>query len=177
LDWYNSVFEVIDFRSFSNLWFWIGLAVLWSSVSHWILGIPYDSILRARRRKPDNALDDLHDLARVNVNRILYIREVSGAWIALFGSATLTALAISAFAYDVEFAQAGFLLLAPMALLAGLSHRTARKIYNKSMGGDMLIRQLLRHRIATQAIGVVSIFVTAMYGMYKNLSTGPFGGF
>ena len=49
LDWYDSVFEVIDLRSFSNLWYWIGLAVFWSSVSHWILGVPYDSIMRAKR--------------------------------------------------------------------------------------------------------------------------------
>lgn len=177
MDWYESVFEVIDLRSFSNLWYWIGLAVLWSSVSHWILGIPYDSILRARRGKPDTALDDLHDLARVNVNRILYISEVSGAWIALFGSAIMTALAISAFGYNIEFAQAVFLLVAPMSLLAGMSYRTARKIRDAAMGGDVLIRQLLRHRFATQLVGVLSIFVTAMYGMYKNLSVGPFGGF
>ena len=49
MDWYDTVFEVIDMRSFSNLWYWIGLAVLWSSVSHWVLGVPYDSILRAKR--------------------------------------------------------------------------------------------------------------------------------
>ena len=177
MDWYESVFEVIDLRSFSNLWYWIGLAVFWSSVSHWILGIPYDSILRARRGKPDTALDDLHDLARVNVNRILYIAEVSGAWIALFGSAFMTALAISAFGYDVEFAQAVFLLVAPMILLAGMTHRTAQRIRDKAMGGDVLIRQLLRHRFATQLVGVLSIFVAAMYGMYKNLAVGPFGGF
>ena len=50
-----------------------GLAVLWSSVSHWVLGVPYDSIMRARRGKPPEAMRDLHDLTRVNVNRILFI--------------------------------------------------------------------------------------------------------
>jgi hypothetical protein len=44
------VFEVIDMRSFSNLWYWIALAVLWSSTSHWVLGVPFDMIQRARRR-------------------------------------------------------------------------------------------------------------------------------
>ena len=28
MDWLSSVFELIDMRSFSNLWFWIALAVL-----------------------------------------------------------------------------------------------------------------------------------------------------
>ena len=174
MNWYDSVFEVIDLRSFSNLWYWIGLAVLWSSVSHWVLGIPYDGILRARRGTPENAMDDLHDLTRVNVNRILYIFDVSGTWIALFGSALVTALGIVAFYYDIEFAQAVFLLAVPMLLVGALSVRTARKIDVTQLQGEDLVRQLLRHRFVVQLIGVVSIFITAMYGMYVNLYTGPY---
>ena len=177
MDWYDSVFEVIDMRSFSNLWYWIALAVLWSSVSHWVLGVPFDAILRARRKKPESAVQDLHDLTRVNVNRILYIADVSGAWIALFGSAFLTALGLSAFVYNIEFAQAVFLMVMPMTLLGVLSVRTARKIRSLGLHGDELISRLTSHRFMTQLIGVVSIFVTAMYGMYKNLYVGPFGGF
>lgn len=164
-------------RSFSNLWYWIVLAVLWSSVSHWVLGVPYDSILRARKQMPETAMQDLEDLTRVNVNRILYISEVSGAWIGLFGSAFLTALGLTAFVYDVEFAQAVFLLALPMTILGAMSVRTARKIRTHGLDSDGLIRVLLRHRFATQFLGVISIFVTAMYGMFQNLYTGPFGGF
>ena len=32
-------------------------------------------------------MEDLQDHVRVNVNRILHITDVSGTWIALFGSA------------------------------------------------------------------------------------------
>lgn len=177
MDWYEAVFEVIDLRSFSNLWYWIALAVLWSSVSHWVLGVPHDAILRARRLKPPEAMDDLHDLTRVNVNRLLFIADVSGAWIALFGSALLTTLAISAFFYNIEFAQAVFLMVMPMVFLAAMSVQTARQIRSASLQGEDLIKRLMRHRFYTQLIGVVSIFVTSMYGMYKNLYVGPFGGF
>lgn len=177
VEWYESVFEVIDLRSFSNLWYWIGLAVLWSSVSHWVLGIPHDAILRARRGAPASALDDLHDLTRVNVNRILYIVDVSGAWLALFGSAAITALGITAFAYQLEFAQALFFMALPLMILSALSARAARKIRTQSLQGEDLIRHLIRHRFAIQLLGVVSIFVTAMFGMWINLYTGPFGGF
>ena len=164
-------------RSFSNLWYWIVLAVMWSSVSHWVLGVPYDSILRARRQAPPTAVADLEALVRVSNNRIFYIVEVSGTWIGLFGSAFLTALGLIAFYYDVEFAQAVFLLALPMAILGAMSVRTARKIDKVDAEGDDLIRILLRHRFATQFLGVISIFVTAMFGMYQNLYTGPFGGF
>ncbi len=177
MDWYDSVFEVIDLRSFSNLWYWIGLAVFWSSVSHWVLGVPYDSIMRAKRGKPESAMADLHDHVRVSVNRILFIADVSGTWIALFGSAFLTTLALTAFVYDIEFAQAVFLLLGPLAVLGLMTLRTARKIRRLGLAEDALIKCLLRHRFITQGIGVLAIFVTAMYGMWVNLYVGPFGGF
>lgn len=175
MNWYDSVFEVIDMRSFSNLWYWIGLAVLWSSVSHWVLGVPHDMILRARREKEGQAMDDLHDLVRVNVNRILFIAEVSGSWLLLFGSAVLTALALTGFVYDIEFSQALFLLVFPLTLLALMSAWTARKIRRDGDRGLKLIKRLMRHRFATQMIGVFAIFVTAMYGMYQNLYVGPLG--
>jgi len=177
VDWYESVFEVIDLRSFSNLWYWIGLAVLWSSVSHWVLGVPHDAILRARRGTPETAMRDLNDLARVNVNRILYIVDVSGAWLAMFGSAVITGIGITAFYYDVEFAQAVFFMVVPMTVLGALSVFTARRIRQRELMGEALIGMLMKHRFVTQLIGVVSIFVTAAYGMWVNLYTGPFGGF
>ena len=177
LDWYDSVFEVIDMRSFSNLWYWIALAVLWSTVSHWVMGVPHDMILRARREKEGQAMRDLHDLVRVNVNRIIYIADVSGSWLFLFGSAVLTSLAITAFVYDVEFSQAVFFMLLPLAILGLLTAWTARKIHRNGEQGAALVKRLIRHRLTIQLIGVASIFVTAMFGMYKNLYVGPFGGF
>ena len=80
MNWYTSIFELIDMRSFSNLWFWIALAVAWSSASHWILGVRYDMALRSRRVGGQSEID-LEDIARVNVNRLLYIGRVSGLWI------------------------------------------------------------------------------------------------
>ena len=71
MDWTKTLLDVIDARSFSNLWFWTVLAVVWSSASHWVLGVPYDVLLRARRQG-GQALIDLEDIVRVNVNRILY---------------------------------------------------------------------------------------------------------
>ncbi len=176
MSWYESVFEVIDMRSFSNLWYWIALAVLWSSVSHWVLGVPYDMILRARRAKEaeDEAVQDLHDLVRVNVNRILYIAEVSGVWLMLFGSAVLTALGVMSVVYAVEFAQAVLFLALPMSVLGALSVWTSRKIRATAPEGRDLIRRLMVHRFLTQLLGVISIFVTAMYGMYSNLYAVPF---
>ncbi|WP_372991241.1 component of SufBCD complex [Sulfitobacter sp.] len=175
MDWYQTIFEVIDMRSFSNLWFWIALAVIWSTASHWVLGVPYDMVLRARRHG-EQAQVDLEDMVRINVNRILYIAQVSGLWILGFSCFFLTMLLILAVFYSFQFAQAVLLLAAPLSIVTVLSLSTAQQIREESATGDLLYKRLTRHRIYTQIIGMVSIFITSMWGMYQNLYVGPFGG-
>jgi len=172
VNWTNTLFEIIDMRSFSNLWFWIALAVLWSSVSHWVLGVPFDMITRARKEGGE-ALRDLEDMVRINVNRLLYIGQVSGLILVGFLGFLLSSLVILGFIYQVEFAQAIFLLGFPLSIVGALSLRTARLIATQEPEGEALFKRLSRHRTATQFIGMLSIFVTAMFGMYKNLVVAP----
>ena len=75
LDWYKTIFEVIDMRSFSNLWFWIALAVLWSTVSHYVLGVPHDLVRRAHR-EGGQSLQDVETLAHIYVRRLLFIFHI-----------------------------------------------------------------------------------------------------
>ena len=174
MDLTDALFELIDMRSFSNLWFWIALAVMWSSASHYVLGVPYDLVLRARRTGGD-AVNDMEDLVRINLNRLLYIGRMSGLWLAGITCFVLTGLALLGFVYWVEFAQALFLLFAPMTIVGLLSLNTARLIQDEAASGEALYKRLFRHRIIVQLIGMVSIFVTAMWGMYTNLALGPLG--
>jgi len=174
LDLTDALFELIDMRSFSNLWFWIALAVMWSTASHWILGVPHDLILRARRDE-GSAAEDVEALVRINVARLLYIANMSGLWLAGLTCFLLTGLSLLGFVYWVEFAQALFLLMLPMTIVGLLSLNTARLIHDTAATGETLYKRLFRHRIFVQFIGMISIFVTAMWGMYTNLSLGPFG--
>ncbi|MCV6824383.1 MULTISPECIES: component of SufBCD complex [Halocynthiibacter] len=174
MDWYDMIFELIDMRSFSNFWYWIGLAVLWSSAAHRVMGVPFDSIQRAKRNG-GQAMIDLEDLTRININRILYISGVSGLWLLGFTSFLLTTLVIMGFVYHVEFAQAVFLMAFPMSILGLMSISTAKKIQENGMTGLVLCKQLMRHRLYTQFLGMVSIFVTAIWGMYQNLSISALG--
>jgi len=174
VEWYEIVREVIDLRSFSNLWYWIALAVVWSTTSHWVLGVPYDMVLRARRHG-GQAEHDLETLVRINTNRLLHIGRVSGLWLLGLASFSLTALGLLGFYYWVEFAQALFLLAFPLTIVGLLSLSTARLIDAGDSTGEPLFQRLRKHRIITQAIGMLSIFVTAMFGMYQNLSIGALG--
>lgn len=173
MDWYQTVFEVIDMRSFSNLWYWIGLAVLWSSASHWVLGVPNDLIARAKR-KGGPAQQDLIDLVRINCNRILYIQRTAGLWVLAFTCAVIAALCMLGFWYKVEFAQALFLFVFPLSIVGALSIWTANRIHNDETS-ELLYRRLGVHRFLTQLIGMISVFVTSMWGMFQNMTIGVLG--
>lgn len=175
MDWYDSIFELIDMRSFSNLWFWIMLAVMWSSTSHWVLGVPWDMVLRARKGEDAQSVEDFEAMVRINTNRITHISRESGLLLAGFVSFVLTVLLLLGFVYGNEFSQAVFLLGFPMTIVGLVSVATARTIRRDGLTGDALFRMMHRHRLVTQVVGMASVFVTAMWGMLQNMATGPLG--
>ena len=176
MDWYQTLFEVIDMRSFSNLWFWIALAVTWSTVSHWVLGVPFDMLQRARRQG-GQADTDFEAIVHINVNRLNYIRGISGVWLVVFASMANSALVLLGFWYDIEFAQAVFLLSFPLSIIALLSFGAAEKISKGEEAGEELKRRLIRHRFTTQVVGMIALVTTAFWGMWRNLQIGAFGWF
>ncbi|MCB6177122.1 component of SufBCD complex [Rhodobacter sp. Har01] len=169
LDWYETVFEVIDMRSFSNLWYWIALAVLWSTTSHWVLGVPYDMIQRARRHGGQMQAD-VEAMVGINIRRLLGIARTAAVPIFAVLSFLLSALAVLAFWFWVEFAQALFFLAAPMVPVGWLSLRAALRIEGGEDRGDALYQRLMVHRRLIQTVGMVSIFITSLFGMYQNLN-------
>lgn len=175
MDWYDTVFELIDMRSFSNLWFWIALAVTWSSASHWVLGVPWDMAIRARKSQSVQAMTDFEDMVRININRLLYVARESGLLMAGLVAFVMTVLLLLGFVYDNEFAQALFLLGFPLLLVGGLSVWAAQRIAAQDLTGVALIKRLQTHRLVIQVIGMVSIFVTAMWGMYQNMNANILG--
>ena len=176
MTWYDAIFELIDMRSFSNLWFWIVLAVMWSSTSHWVLGVPWDMVMRAKKGDDPQSETDLEDMVRISTNRILYISRESGLLLLGFACFVLTSLALLGFVYDNEFSQAVFLLGFPMSLVGLISVGTSNVIQRDHLQGKDLVRMMHRHRLLTQMVGMVSISVTAIWGMAQNFVTGPLGG-
>ena len=148
--------------------------MLWSSTSHWVIGVPWDLVTRARR-SGGQAAADVEVLARVNVNRLLHIARNAGIWLAGFVAFMLTSLALLGFWYKMELAQAVFCMAFPMTFVGLISLRTARLIEAGEGEGEALYRRMFRHRMVTQAIGMMAIFCTALWGMWQNLMVGPFG--
>jgi hypothetical protein len=167
LDFLDLVTQVIDLRSFSNLWYWIVLAILWSTLSHWVMGIPYDLVQRARNGD-EGSLQDLRALAEINSRRILKLADLSGTAMVAVSAFVVTSLVVLGWIYRVEFCQAILLLMLPLLLVTALSVRTARTM--RDTGFEDLPVRLRNHRLMVQGMGIVFIFLTAFWGMYVNVS-------
>ena len=109
-------------------------------------------------------------MVRINSNRLLSMIQKGAVLIVGIAFFWLTFIGVLGFYYDVEFAQAVFFLLAPVSVVVWQSLRTCRKIVAGENTGTALHRRLTIHRRVTQTIGMLSIFVTAMFGMWKNLN-------
>ncbi|MDG4648845.1 component of SufBCD complex [Roseibacterium sp. SDUM158017] len=172
MDFLDLVTEVIDLRSFSNLWYWIVLAMLWSTMSHWTIGVPYHIVARARRGD-ERARRDMQALAEINGERILTVTDQSAPVLVALATFLATGLAVTGWLYRVEFCQALFLLIFPAMLVGALTVLTARKL--RATGYADVAHRLRVHRVFVQMLGVLFIFVTAFWGMYTNVTVGPLG--
>lgn len=168
LDWTEAITRVIDLGTFASIWYWLVVIVAWSVASNWLIGIPFDMLIAARKYEA-GPLADLSAVVDVNVRRIVRFDDVLGVWLVGLCTFVLSGLATSGFLYGFEFAQGAFVLGAPLALVGLLNLRLARELGGTPLAGPDLVKRLYATRLWTQVIAAVALFVTAMYGMYFNL--------
>lgn len=161
-------------RSFSNLWFWIAIAVFWSTTSHFVVGVPHDLVRRAAR-EGGQALADVEALAHVYTRRILFISREGGLVLVGFMAFLTAGLLTLAVFYHVEFAQAVLCILLPMLAVTFITIRSCLRIEADALTGEALIGRLRRHRVTVQTVGMLSLFLTGLFGMYQNLTIGALG--
>ncbi len=170
----GTLFDLIDFRSFPSIWYWIVLVAVWSGASHRVLGVPQDVVAQARRQG-GQAAADLQVMLRVGIRRRGWLQARFGHWVLGLASFAMTVLVLLGFVYQVPFAQAVVLILAPLGLVFVLGQRLARRLGDLPDGAPELYSLLANHRATVQAIGGLSIFVTTMWGMWQNLTLGILG--
>ncbi len=175
LDLHLTISELIDARSFSSMWYWIVLAAFWSMLSHYIVGVPFDLVQRAQRRNDPETWRDLTAISRIQARRYLAFSGRTGLVATALGGFLITALFLLGFFYWIELCQALFFLVFPFCLLTLLSQRTAQEILDKQPEGPDLVAGLKRHRLCTQLVGIVSIFITAFWGIWQTMSVGVLG--
>jgi len=156
-------------RSFANLWYWIGLAALWSSVSYRLLGVPYDMLRRARRHG-GQLQTDVEAIAAIQARRLLTTSRTAAVPMFFTLGLVVSMMATLAFVYRIEFAQALFFMFAPMIAVGWLTLRTALRVEQGEGEGPALFRRLMIHRRLVQLMGFCAIFTAAMFGMWRNLN-------
>ncbi|MCC5993245.1 MAG: component of SufBCD complex [Rhodobacteraceae bacterium] len=166
---FENILTLIDLRSFSSIWFWIMVALFWSTVSHSVLGASYDLIVQARK-SAGQAQADLETLVEITVRRKLALARRVGHWVTAFVAAVLTLIFVLAFFYGLELAQAVFLLALPLTITRLMVLRLAFRVERENLRGLYLVHVLSRHRLWIQVLGVVMIFVTAVWGMLYVMS-------
>ncbi len=127
-------------------------------------------MIHRARRQGGVAEEDLEQLVAINVRRLMTITDIAGLWIIGFLTFALSGLAMAGFYYGFELAQGLFCLGLPLSVAGIMSFRLSRRLAVKQPHGQELSGALLRSRFWTQMLAMISIFLTAMYGMYHNLS-------
>lgn len=166
-----TIYQLIDMRSFTTLWYWIALMAFWYASSTRVLGVPYDMVQTARRHGGE-AEAEMTLMARIGIARQLHMGRTAGHWIVAFAMLVLTMLFMLGFFYRLELAQAVFLIALPMALVALIRFLAARSMARRDLEGPALARSLARLRMGVQVLGMVFIFITALWGMWHTLTTG-----
>ncbi len=160
----STLLSLLDSRSFTSLWYWLGFAAMWSLASRNVLGIPSDVVMRARRDEAGRAVL-LQWLAVV----LPHWRIGPGMAMALtgLGCFVLVVLAGLGFAYGLEAAQALFLMVAPLLAVLVLRVRLAQGLmrvlasHPPQEAARLAARGLVRHGWLTYGMALVSIAVTS----------------
>lgn len=168
-----SVIDLIDFRAFSSIWYWLLLGLVWTRVIHSPFGVPFDMLRRADRNDV-MAVGDVEALSAIEIRHRDEITTALGPWAIALWAFALTLLAVLGLRYGIEPAQALLLLAVPLALVRWLVTRAQRRIVSGGLTGAELRMVLRRLRAVVQAVGMVSVFVTALWGMFQLLAAQSF---
>jgi hypothetical protein len=160
---------LIDFRTFSNIWYWLAVMVIWAVATHWVIGVPSDMVVRARRQG-GQAAQDLDILVAINLRRLLTLSGTPAVILVGIGAFVVTAAAMLGFVYGLELAQGLFCLAFPLVFVAVLTWRSCQRLALDQQTGPALIRALVRLRFWIQLIAITALFCTALLGIYVMLS-------
>lgn len=181
---FDGFFQLLQSRSFTSIWFWLMLALLWTLAGRNVVGVP-DTVVRAVRRQshPRAALTLLDWLSLTLPERLAN----PGEWAVMvaIGAFMLSSLAVLGFAFGFEMAQALALLLIPLGVVALLRQRLVRQlsdILRRAAGGGPAeaaaaeaARKIVIHRYLCFTLSVFAVVGTAFWGALHTVINRPLG--
>ena len=173
MDWTEAIARVITLDTFGNIWFWAAVVVSWAVACHWMIGVPFDMLIRARRGGAQE-IADLEAMVDINVRRILWFQEIGGAGGAALAAFFVAGTGLLAIGYRFEMAIGVFILGVPLLLVLLINLRLAVQLSKEPLAGDALVKRLMRTRLWTQVIAAISLFVTSVFGMAFSIAAMNF---
>lgn len=184
----DGILTLLGSRSYSSVWFWLMLLVIWSMAGRHTIGVPGDLIREVLRGKEDEPRSEvaltLLDWLSLMLPR-WRVAPGEGAALVGMGAFLLTFLFLLGFSYGLEMAQALFFLLAPIAVHAGMSLQLAarlspllddaeRGVLTPDKAALQAARLMRRHRMLGTAITILAMAITAVWATHWLLMR-PFG--
>lgn len=182
---FDGLISFLDSRSFGTIWFWLALLGMWSATGRTVLGVPSETLTRARAAQKAGesegpAVMGLLDWLSLTLPR-WRLGPHEGAMVLGLAAFLLTSLAIFGFVYGLEMAQALTLLLAPFLILFWMRVRLARRLMpliEEGYSGTRpvaeiaaeAVRQMVRHRRLVSTLSVVAVALTAIWGTFWALT-------
>jgi len=174
MPWPSSLLEVLDFRSFSSIWYWVLLLGVWQLAQRRSLGVSAGLLERAQRGDL-GALADLEATVALNLRDYGSVKGQETGDTSLIILCGLTGFSLSCllllgFAYQLETAQAVSLLLLPLFAGEGLGLLTAWRLQQRRFTAAELVGVLQKLRLQRQGLAMIGIFVSALWGMAFNFA-------
>ena len=152
--------EFLSFSTFSSVWYWIFLAIAWSSRTHWTIGVPFDSIVRADKLG-GTWESDLDAIAHAMSARFALLAGQGGPWIIGIAAFFLTGLITASVLTENEMVRGLTALALPMAIVEFGDVRLALRIHRTGLLGHDLRRAIVWRRFLNQVTGLFSLTLAA----------------
>lgn len=148
--------DFIDFSTFSSIWYWLFLALAWSSRTHWTIGAPFDAVIRADKRG-GKWEDDLDAIVHAMSARFALFMRRGGPWVVGVMTFVVAGLVSASFVTQSEMVRGLTALVVPMLVAEIGDVRLALRIHDTGLRGYDLRRALVWRRFLNQVTGLASL--------------------
>ena len=160
--------EVIGSRSFASVWYWIVFALIWTRTTHWTLGVPYEDARMAQRLGGQHQID-FETMIDINTRKTVAMFAEYNVIMTALATFLLATIFMLGFYFNIQFMQAGFLLLFPLSVIGVMSVRFAFRLAGDPLTGKPLFKAYVFHRRLKQIIGGVAILIATFWGVSQTL--------
>lgn len=172
MTFYHFILRLIDFGSFSSIWYWIVLIGLWIANDRKILGLSTALVFRARTQGHDSqTAQDLRQITAMRLREMGYEAAERSIWSVARNWCLGTMLVLLAFAFNMELAQAVLLMITPLLWVRMRGRKLARKLAGTDLAAIDLPKILIWHRFRMQAFGMICLFITMLLGLIHSVNT------